>query len=431
MTAAFNTQIGRKVYQNIESPLKKLIQRGAGNRIPGYTQAAGIRWLAMAAEQDYSAKSLLSDIVMKPMDTKPQARTRLFEYKQFIQFMSGRLGDYRLEDLAMKTNLLNRPPKYDHQGDTGSRKRAYETEETEENDEAAFNPNHEPELKAIQAQIDAAKTPREAYQIFTSYTGNPGGKLIDPLNYTKNLELQRMKNKLKHMTRVILDYPELRNNIGDMEMKPPEAKETMGTKATIGLRYKAPFYYNPFDDSNDPEAVESRSRLINNIKNHTYSTGTIDTIGTHELGHVLASTLNDRQSDVKALEAQLKSEIETELIESVLKSGKVIKKDDYKNLKRHEQNGRNGNKTFAPKGQIIMNQNKFWHNGHTSDYGTESPAEFFGEAVNDVYAHGSSARKMSIELVKEYENRQKKLTKKRFFKKKAGFFEKIMNWFRI
>ncbi len=432
MTAVFNTQLGRKVYQNFESPLKKLIQQGAGNRIPGYTQAAGIRWLAMAADQDYAAKGLLSDIVLKPMDTKWQASKRLFEYKQFIQFIGGRLGNYRLEDLAIKTNLINRVPKYLHTDENENRKRAYETDEVQEDDAAVFNPNHDPELNVIQTQIDAARTPQEAYRIFAAYTGNPGGKMIDPEGQTRNLELQHLKNKLKHMTRVVLDYPELRNNIGDMEITPKDAKDIMGTTQTVGLHEKAAIMYNAFKDSNDPEGIQKRNETNDKIKNGNFSTGlSVDTVGTHELGHVLTSTLNDEKNSDKALDAQFKFRVEADLIDSVLKNRNVISKADYEQLDRHEANGLQVNGRPAPKGQIVMWNNKFKENNHTSIYGIESPGEFIGEAFHDVYSHGSSARKMSIEVVKEYEARQKKLTKERFFRKKAGFFEKIMNWFRM
>ena len=431
MNAAFNTEYGRKVYKNIESPLKKLIQKGAGNKIPGYTQTAGIQFLAMAADQDYSARGILSEIVQRPMEPKSQARDRLYEYKQFIQFIGSRLGDFRLEDLAMKTNLINRTPKYDHKGGTGSRKRAYETEKAADNAEA-FNPNHEPELKAIQDQIDGARTAKEAYQIFTAYTGNANAKIIDSQKNMQNVTPELLKNKLKHMTRVIFDYPELRNNIGDLNVVGKESKDTMATTQTVGLHQKAPLYYNAFLDSDDPEAVQKRQKYTEDMQKNNYSTGaSLDTVGTHELGHVLSSTLNEAEGMDEATWIQNRSIVEHNIIDFVFRSGSVISPDEYIKLRRFKQDGKFANGKKANAGQIKMHKNGFMTNGLTSLYGTDSPAEFFAEAFHDVYSHGSSARKASVEVVKEYENRQKRLTKKRFFKKKAGILEKFMNFIRM
>lgn len=68
---------------------------------------------------------------------------------------------------------------------------------------------------------------------------------------------------------------------------------------------------------------------------------------------------------------------------------------------------------------------------YTSGYGATNAQEFFAEAVADVYTNGDKARKASIGIVKEYEKRQKILTRKRFFKKKAGIFRRFWNWIRF
>ena len=65
---------------------------------------------------------------------------------------------------------------------------------------------------------------------------------------------------------------------------------------------------------------------------------------------------------------------------------------------------------------------------YTSGYGATNAQEFFAEAVADVYTNGDKARKTSVALVREYEKRQKILTRKKFFKKKAGIFRRLWNW---
>lgn len=72
----------------------------------------------------------------------------------------------------------------------------------------------------------------------------------------QNADAQLMKNKLKHMARAIFDYPELRNNIGNLNVEVKESKDTMTTAETVGLRQKALVYYNAFLESNDPAAVQ-------------------------------------------------------------------------------------------------------------------------------------------------------------------------------
>ena len=191
-------------------------------------------------------------------------------------------------------------------------------------------------------------------------------------------------------------------------------------------------YYNAFLDSNDPAAIQKRQKYNDDMKNNNYSTGdSLDTVGTHEMGHVLSSTLKEAGSMEEAIVAQNRGIVEHGIIDSVLKSGSVMSRENYENLNRYERDGKfaNGKKSLA--GQIIMHKNGFLMNNMTSFYGTDDPAEFFAEAFHDVYAYGSSARKMSVEVVKEYEKRQKNLTKKRFFRKKAGVFEKFMNFFRM
>ena len=83
------------------------------------------------------------------------------------------------------------------------------------------------------------------------------------------------------------------------------------------------------------------------------------------------------------------------------------------------------------KGMIYTRINKFYGNGHTSGYGTENHSEFFAEAFHDVYANGDKAKKTSVEIVKEYEKRQKNLTAEKFFRKKRGLWTRFRNWMKM
>ena len=96
----------------------------------------------------------------------------------------------------------------------------------------------------------------------------------------------------------------------------------------------------------------------------------------------MSSTLNDAKNNEEAIENQNSFKVETDLIESVLRSGKVISDDEYKKLKRYDTDGLYANETKARKGNILMNHNQFKSKGHTSKYGTQSPAEFFAEAFH-------------------------------------------------
>ncbi len=62
------------------------------------------------------------------------------------------------------------------------------------------------------------------------------------------------KKKLKHMARVIYDYPELRKNIGDMKVADPESSALMSTEGSAGGTYKIDFHYNAAYDSKGKDA---------------------------------------------------------------------------------------------------------------------------------------------------------------------------------
>ena len=104
---------------------------------------------------------------------------------------------------------------------------------------------------------------------------------------------------------------------------------------------------------------------------------------------------------------------ENDMLESVLA------KDQYKMMSHYGINSVNRYvKDSATHLKEQVSTKNFADIGMTSVYGSQNASEMFAEAVADVYSHGSSAKEMSKELVKEYESRGKKKVREKFEKYK-------------
>ena len=450
--ASLSSDFGARCYRDFEKKLKDMIKKGAGKTVPAFTQQSGIHFMVEGANRIYTAKAILEEITQKPLESKDDAKERAKEYNAFISFLSGRLGDFGLEELAVEGELINRVPKYDHSRSTKNTrtKRAWELDNhsKDKEQERVFNPSNDPELEQIQDRIDRARNAKEAYSIFAAFTGNSKGSLKDSYSTIKNLDVTLLKKKLKHMARVVIDYPELRNSIGNMKTYPktktvtdPETnkkvkkdnKTIMGTDSTLGGRRKATIYYNAHMDRAG-EAGENERSLMDFKARHNGFNAHRDYAGTHELGHVMASTLQDPENETEAILEQHYNLVEDKMLRSVINgpgwSKGLINFEQIGNLKYEQISTRSHDfKVLNPKAS------KLDQAGHTSKYGADSPAEFFAEAVSDVYAHGKDAKPMSIELVKEYENRQKEESKKRFFaeahKPKPSLLERLWSFLKF
>ena len=121
----FTSELGSKIYKNLKSPLYKLIKKGAGNDFKSCDINSAVKFLVLATEGDYTAKGILIQILQNPTKTAGDARERLFEYENYIEFLSNRVHEIDLEEAAMDTNLIAGPPKYDHKNNN-NKKRAYE-----------------------------------------------------------------------------------------------------------------------------------------------------------------------------------------------------------------------------------------------------------------------------------------------------------------
>ena len=97
----------------------------------------------------------------------------------------------------------------------------------------------------------------------------------------------------------------------------------------------------------------------------------------------------------------------------------VLAKDQYKMMTHY---GINSVKRYTQDSATHLKEQVSTKNfadiGMTSVYGSQNASEMFAEAVADVYSHGSSAKEMSKELVKEYESRGKKKVREKFDKYK-------------
>ncbi len=147
--------------------------------------------------------------------------------------------------MAIGAGLFTGKPKYKQERRRNTA-RAYDTLAGEDG-LVSFNPNQLPELTKVQNAIDEARTAEQAYNIFTTYTGNPGGSFNDRYRNIK-LDMTLFRNKLKHMARVVTDYPELKHLIGDMNVVDPKSNELMSTFGTRGGKRMAQFDYNKKTD---------------------------------------------------------------------------------------------------------------------------------------------------------------------------------------
>ena len=104
----------------------------------------------------------------------------------------------------------------------------------------------------------------------------------------------------------------------------------------------------------------------------------------------------------------------------------VLAKDQYKILDQYNIDALSGYKNLT--GNHLPNQvalKRFVDAGATSGYGGKSAQEMFAEAVADVYSHGSGAKEMSKELVKEYESRQKKKVREQFKENRKSWWQRL------
>ena len=449
LLGVFNSDLGRRCYRDIEKKMKEMIQKGAGKPIQNYSAESAIHFVVEGANRLHAGKEILQEIAGKPLESKDDAKERAREYNAFFKFLPQGLGEFGIEEIAVENEMNNRPPKYEHNRSTKDTrtKRAWELDDhsKDKEDNAVFNPTNDPELEQVQARIDAAHSASEAYSAFASFTGNTKAKFKDSGGTAKTLDITMLKKKLKHMARVVVDYPELRGNIGNMETYSKTVtvkdKETgkkvkkenmalMGTDSTLGNRRKAKMYYNAWMDRRGGE--DERRTWDNRSRWDNLLLAPRDYAGTHELGHVMASTLQDPENETEAILQQNFNLVENSMLQKAATQTYMNNKmpfDDISNMKRKEISTKR--RDFSVIDPTASGLDK---KGYTSNYGADNPSEFFAEAVSDVYAHGKDAKPMSIEIVKEYEKRRTDAVKKNFFvqaRKQPGILRKLFGWMKF
>ena len=214
---------------------------------------------------------------------------------------------------------------------------------------------------------------------------------------------------------------------------PQKENYYMGAVGTFGGIQKAELKYNAFYDTEGGKPT--RDRVLGQ-KAPDFFTGNINFAGTHELGHVPASTLIDTDRNKTASFLQNAHCHESGIMENVLGNPEIMPAEDFKKLGRYSEKDMEKSKTAkgtprVVKGAIRSKHNGLYTKGYTSRYGADNPGEFFAEAFHDVYANGGNAKKTSIAVVQEYEKRQKRLTAEKFFRKKRILWQRFRNWMKM
>ena len=430
------------------SRMKSLLKSKFGRRI-NYNANAGVRFFVRACYRDYALREILQEVIAAPVGTKAEKKSRKRDYKGLIKTLSSRLTPADAEELATETGMFTGVPQYERVK-TPKLKRAYETDAGTDG-LVTFNPNHIPELAKVQDAIDHARTPEQAYSIFAAYAGNNSSFKDRYKNVKLNMNLFRAK--LKQMARVITDYPELKYHIGNMNVIDPKSNTLMSTDGTRGGERPAEFQYNKRVDEDSIWADLERDIRDEQNKTNPFHISPGQYHGTHELGHAMASTLIESNGQLekwfrtenfsqrkqrrergeqmpdykvdagmgmsKQIEEERKGLRESNILENVLAKNKDQMKKLY-----NPQIFSFGDETDSHLKGMISTRS-FHKSGMTSEYGSQNASEMFAEAVADVYSHGTGAREMSKELVKEYEIQHKKKVRDQFKENRKSWWQRL------
>ncbi len=436
----FNSSRGVNVYNALIPDLKKMTEKVVSNREKtpiAFRPKPAMSFFIRAAYQDYALRDILIELVNKPIGLF-KTNTRIRQYKALIKSVNDRLGEYQAEELGIQTGLI--PGDAGQYGQKNSRgggsrqvtKRSYDLN-VEDPEANKFNPGNIPEVAAIQQEIDNAGTFQEAYKIFAKFTGNKNAtieykKPDQDKDVTPDLEL--FKKKLKHMSRQVWDYPELRKTIGNLMIMDSTKDYHMGVQHTSGGMQKSDIQYNAFRDRSGPEGEQMRrDEQKKNEETGEFNTD-FDHHGNHELGHLLGFNMAKRSGSInEAEDSNEKAETENDIIKEVLLNRDILTPQQKKQIKYHTSEGYGEGKYEKLKhykGQIDLKGSPALEgNKITSNYGKSVVFEFFAETFGDTYTHGTNAKRASIEVVKEYEKRQKALQRAKYNYNQSNWFMKL------
>lgn len=434
------SDMGRRIYQRIEKTMLKMIEKGTGStrnnyEDSDYTMEDMVTFLASASMKDYSSKGILSVILQKDIRSKDNAMDAAYELEQYMDLISKRLGKAGLYDAAYSIDTSLSPSQRYNENEN---LRAYETQMLGDYVlDNNPNPNESRELMEVQEAINNAANAQRAYKIFAEYTGSSSGSLKGFRDLDGDA-LESFKRKLKHMTRVVHDYPELRNNIGSMNVLGPNAQSdtSMTAQGTVGGRNKIQLGYSPAKDvEEDNVMINNDPNLYNGPKDEGYvwDKNMTQFMGANVLGQGLASLLPNSGSKRQDQTDQNTGKIENDILTNVINN-----KTEYSQMfngdildgKTTPTKYFTENRTINGKNVLRGQINPSASNLATSQKGQSTPSAFFGEAFHDVYANGKDAKPISKAVVKEYEKQQTRLTEQKFNqKKKRSWFRKLIDWF--
>ncbi len=348
------------------------------------------------------------------------------------------------------------------------------------------NPNKLKSLQAIQNQIDSSDdyergdTPEQingsknkwAWLQFQESHNNDNviieSKKEDPWEMNE-IDHKFFTQKLKIMSRMVQDFPELAPNIGRLERIDPDRDDdltveqqganqpqqqpaqplpppkSMTREELLKMRgaymstspsttYKEdtdsqysdnsfkgsfPLRMNPYWDADSDAARQVRTERSNSPEVSGGKTTDLSFAGNHEMGHMLNFLLvkeinRNLEGDArkKANNDDFHYDITADkIVERALE--KTMSKDDFEGLVRYTDDNevKTDDNPVHKRGQIDLRKSGLGatanDKGYTSKYGSTNAAEFFAEAFADVYQNGEEARKTSIELVKLYKKNMK------------------------
>ena len=304
-------------------------------------------------------------------------------------------------------------------------------------------------LKGETEEQTNGRSNRDAWTAFQRFAGNPYPDTKQEDEKTdwdmSDMDHEILTSKLKNMSRMVQDYPELKGNIGTLirtgggkKNKDSDTDDELGsaymaTKPAFnytdssgsgGQRERIrsgafPLVMNAMIDAPGEIGRQRRERRNQGRVENNRHAAEMEYSGNHEMGHMLNYLLVKEMNRKKGSTDRLFANKEdfdfqvtaNKLVDKALKAN--MSEDEYNSLVRYGKDvpKKKGDTTAHKAGQINFSANKLGGDkdsrGYTSNYGATDAAEFFAEAFADVYRNGSEARSTSITLVKLYEKNMK------------------------
>ena len=294
-------------------------------------------------------------------------------------------------------------------------------------------------LKGETPEQTNGRNNREVWSAFQRHFGNPytEAKTEDGKAWNMNeLDHDILTAKLKNMSRMVMDYPELKGNIRQLSRLPRQNKPSFtGTymstapnalyrdELTGGKDAAFLLFMNSQIDAAGEDAKREREQLDKKHMRKNAQSAEMEYAGNHEMGHMLNYLLVKEKFRKNGFSKRLKlidddvthGTTAGDLVDRALKAS--MPEEEYNRLVRYEddQDVDTKDSTAHKKRQIDLKASGLAggknSRGYTSKYGATDATEFFAEAFADVYRNGKEARPVSIKLVKLYEEEMAKAKK--------------------